>query len=227
MCVAGAVILCAASAHADEADCIAARYKAAGKYAGCEAKAAAKISDDVASLKCRQKYAAAWTKLGPKYPGTSCEGARFVDNGLTIADNLTQLVWEKKTTVVDSGVNLSDRHDVDNSYSWSVSVGGAADGAAFTDFLDDLNSTGFAGQHDWRLPTIFELNSIVSTDAFACAAPCTIDPLFSPSKPTRYWSSSTSQDAAEAAWYMLFTGGHTLAQSKALPNFVRAVRGGF
>ncbi len=58
-------------------------------------------------------------------------------------------------------------HDLDNYYSWSAG-GTAADGDAFTNFLDDLNSTGFAGQHDWRLPTLFELQTIVATDAVPC-----------------------------------------------------------
>src|SRR5689334_12602493 len=133
MIVAAAVVLFAASAQADEPDCIAARYKAAGKYKSCEAKVAAKDFDNAAFLKCRQKYAAAWEKFGTKYPGTSCVGPRFVDNGSTITDNLTQLVWEKKTSTVASGENLSDRHDVDNGYSWSGSSPNA-DGTTFTDF---------------------------------------------------------------------------------------------
>ena len=172
------VVLVAAPAHADEDGCIAARYAAFGKYLGCEAKAAAKGPSDSAFLKCRQQYAAAWTKLGPKYPGTSCDGARFVDNGDgTITDKLTQLVWEKKTTDVGSGENYSDRHDVDNTYTWSISET-AADGTAYTDFLDNLNGSGFAGQHDWRLPTLFELHTIASTDSVPCgSAPCVADPI--------------------------------------------------
>ncbi len=228
--VMGAAILCAASAYADEADCISARYSAAGKYAGCEAKVAAKgFAFDDLFLKCRQKYAGEWTKLARKYPGTSCEGARFVDNGdETITDNLTQLVWEKKTTAVGSGVNASDRHDVDNLYTWSSTLGSAsADGATCTDFLDDLNSTGFAGQHDWRLPTIFELQSIVATDALPCGnAPCVADPLFLPTASTWYWSSSTDQSLSNWARNVNFASGRTDGFSKRSSPAVRAVRAG-
>jgi hypothetical protein len=214
----------AASANADEIACIAARYSAAGKYAGCEAKAAAKGFDEQAFLKCRQKYAATWTRLGKKYPGTSCVGARFVDNGLTITDNLTQLVWEKKTTAIGSGPNASDRHDVDNVYSWSAG-GPAADGEAFTDFLDDLNSTGFAGQHDWRLPTLFELQTILATDAVPCGtAPCVADPLFSPTQSDAYWSSSAFHPNSTIAWFVNFNPGFTVNSLKAFPFYVRGVR---
>lgn len=215
-----------ASAHADEAGCIAARYKAKGKYESCEAKAAAKGFDNAAFLKCRRKYAATWTKLGTKYPGTSCVGPRFVDNGLTITDKLTQLVWEKKTTSVGSGINFSDRHDVDNYYTWSAS-GTAADGTAFTDFLDDLNSTGFAGQHDWRLPTLFELQTIVATEGVPCeTGPCVADPLFSSTQSHYYWSSSTNQGDPTNVWFALFDDGLTYGSPKTLEFYVRGVRAG-
>jgi hypothetical protein len=70
---------------------------------------------------------------------------RFVDNcNGTITDRQTCLVWEKKD---DAG----GLHDKDNYYRWS-STGTAPDGDAFTGFIAGLNSTGFAGHHDWRLP---------------------------------------------------------------------------
>jgi len=223
---AAVFLLTAQAAHSDEAGCIAARYSAAGKYEGCEAKAAAKGFDEAALMKCRQKYAAAWTKLGTKYPGTSCVGARFTDNGSTITDNLTQLVWEKKTTAIGSGINASDRHDVDNLYTWSAG-GTAADGTAYTDFLDDLNGSGFAGQHDWRLPTLFELHTIVSTDAVSCGSGlCIVDPLFAPTQSVSYWSSTTTQDGPSYAWDVYFANGVTGANGKTNFIYVRAVRAG-
>lgn len=70
---------------------------------------------------------------------------RFVDNcNGTITDRQTCLVWEKKD---DAG----GLHDKDNTYQWS-STGTAPDGNAFTVFIAGLNSAGFAGHHDWRLP---------------------------------------------------------------------------
>jgi hypothetical protein len=221
--IAGVFVLCAASAHADEADCVAARYKAAGKYAACEAKVFV-FNNGFKYQECNQRYAATWARLGKKYPGTSCDGARFADNGITITDNLTQLVWEKKTTALGSGTS-ADRHDVDNIYSWSATPT-TADGTTFTDFLDDLNSTGFAGQHDWRLPTLFELHTILTTEDFPCTAPCVVDPLFSPTQSDVYWSSSTDQVGPALAWTVNFVGG-TDSEQKMDSHYVRAVRGGF
>jgi hypothetical protein len=224
--VAGTIILLAAGAEADEGDCAAARYKVAGKYAACEAKAAVKGFDNESFFKCRQKYSDAWTKLGTKHPGTSCAGARFTDNGNTVTDNLTRLEWEKKTTAVDSGANPAERHDVDNVYSWSASSPNA-DGTTFTDFLADLNSTGFAGQHDWRLPTAFELHSILATDAYPCGAPpCVADPLFSPARSSTYWSSSPHNDTESYAWLVFFSNGDTFGGPRTQSSAVRAVRGG-
>lgn len=228
--IAGLSILCAASAHAgflEEQRCASARYSAAGKYTACQAQVSAKNDDDqLGFLKCRQKYVAAWAKLGAKHPGTSCEGARFTDDGSTITDHLTQLVWEKKTSTVGSGENLSDPHDVNNSYTWSAS-GAPADGTVFTDFLDDLNSTGFAGQHDWRLPTPFELQTILSTDAVPCAAqPCVVDPLFSNAQSAIYWASATWQLDPNVVAIGDFTFGSAERDNKVTGFYVRAVRGG-
>ncbi len=71
---------------------------------------------------------------------------RFVDDGDgTIADRQTCLVWEKKD-------NAGGIHDLNNVYRWSSS-GSAPDGDLFTTFLAGLNGPGFAGHHDWRIPT--------------------------------------------------------------------------
>jgi len=71
---------------------------------------------------------------------------RFVDNGDgTITDRQTCLVWEKKD-------NAHGIHDLNNVYKWTKS-GTAADGDLFATFLAGLNGPGFAGHHDWRIPT--------------------------------------------------------------------------
>lgn len=229
---AAAVLLFTATAvHADEAQCIAARYKAAGKYASCDANAFAKavVAGGLNPLlaKCNQKYAATWTRLSAKYPGTSCEGARFVDNSDgTITDNLTLLVWEKKDAS-DGAADLSNAHDVDNRYTWSA-VGSDADGAAFTDFLARLNSpTCFAAECDWRLPMVSELQTILLPETYPCATDPCIDPIFGPTFSYSYWSSSTYQVDPSRAWYVGFTvaaGGG--ADFKTVVANVRAVRAG-
>jgi hypothetical protein len=161
---------------------------------------------------------------------SGCWATRFVDNGNgTVTDNQTKLVWEKKTTAVGSGANLADPHDVDNTYSWGSNTAPyPPNGTAFTDFLARLNGSAdgvcFAGQCDWRLPTLAELQGIVDCGA---GSPC-ISGVFGPTVPGGgfYWSSSTHALSPQYAWDVYFGGGPGVADPKYFNFYVRAVRGG-
>jgi hypothetical protein len=81
------------------------------------------------------------------------------------------------------------------------------------------------------LPTIAELQTIVS-EPFVCAAsPCIDEPLFGPTAPSFYWSSTTYANAPDGAWSVTFLNGGVvdnrfLDYVKYNSFSVRAVRGG-
>ena len=229
--VIGALLLTASAIHAApnpvEA-CQNGRYAAAAKYNACAQKATGKLLGggdfdkfQATASKCRAKYAGTWAKLAAKAAGTgsACDTTRFTDNGTTVTDNLTGLQWEKKTD--DATI-----HDKDNRYSWSAGFTTPADGTAFTTFLPALNSAGcFAGQCDWRLPTIYELQTILS-EAYPCTTSPCIDPVFGPTVADYYWSATTGATSPFSAWSVFFIDGLVVNYFKDDGYYVRAVRAG-
>jgi hypothetical protein len=88
------------------------------------------------------------------------------------------------------------------------------------------NDLGVAGYSDWRLPNVRELQSIVN---YGRRHPVTI-PLFETAL-NWYWSSTSiipnGPNDTPYSWTVSFDDGNvTLAESKATPYYVRAVRGG-
>jgi hypothetical protein len=168
-----------------------------------------------------------WPKLQAKASGTgsTCDNPRFNDNGDgTVTDRLTGLQWEQKTD--DATV-----HDKDNTYTWSSGGAGntAADGTAFMTFLAALNSGGcFAGQCDWRLPTVAELQTILLAP-YPCgtSSPC-VDPIFGPTVALYgwYWSATTNAPNPNIAWIVHFYDGSVNYFDKGLAEYARAVRAG-
>jgi hypothetical protein len=143
---------------------------------------------------------AAWPRLEANAAGTgsSCDGARFTDNGDgTVTDRLTALQWEKKTN--GDGSESADPHDADNVYTWT-DASTAADGTAFTSFLASLNTGGcFAGQCDWRLPTRDELLTMLSPPLSACPPFSCVHPVLGASA-ANYWSATTFAYDPHYAW---------------------------
>jgi len=227
-----------AEAATDEEKCLAGRAKAKGKYEQCVAKWLSQVYggeplDTVAQakiVKCRIKYADAWTRLQGLTGSTTCVLARFVNNGATVTDNLTGLIWEKKTTVVGSGTNFGgDASDVDNYYDWTDGDGDTTDedGAVFTDFLMNLNAGGgLASANGWRLPTFAELQTIVLPEAYPCTTNPCIDAAFGSTQAGFYWSATVGSSDSSAAREVDFYDGGADGNGKNSNSYVRAVRGG-
>jgi hypothetical protein len=195
-----------------------------------------------------------------------------VDNGDgTITDTTTGLIWEKKIALNNSGVNCvnetgscANPHDADNRYSWGAASAPPYDGRVVTIFLEQLNNRcdqdttvsctvdadcavpggacGFAGEQDWRLPNLKELQSIVDYEAVNpfvsvsvafnganCGALCMdlSDPACScTDTSSRYWSSTTYASNPTRAWHVYFSTGYVDDIGKEVGASVRAVRGG-
>ncbi len=149
----------------------------------------------------------------PSYTKLDTNGNYLADSATSwvmVRDNVTGLIWEVKT---DDG----SIHDKDIWYSWQD---------AQDVFVGSLNSVGFGGYSDWRLPTIKELAFIVN---YGRSNP-TIDTTYFPntfwSMQSAYWSSTTNASYPSFAWTVTFYFGRNDASSKSNACYVRAVRGG-
>lgn len=163
--------------------------------------------------------ARSYTKVGKKgvaLPDT----ARPADGWFMTRDNATGLMWEIKT---DDGTV----HDRDNMYTWydpgAAVPGTPGVGTDTADFIAALNSAGFGGFKDWRMPTAKELATLIVNDGQVHP---TIDTGFFPNTADHcYWSSTTyAPDPAEARG-MGFEDGDDSRAPKSQLRCVRAVRG--
>ena len=114
----------------------------------------------------------------------------YTDNGDgTITDHNTKLVWEKKSS--DGSI-----HDVNAGYAWAN---------AFAVHIAALNAANFAGQDDWRLPNVRELQSIANYENFNPSVSSEFNTACTPGAATvltgscttsaQYWASTTSARA--------------------------------
>lgn len=150
-----------------------------------------------------------------------------------VRDNVTGLIWEVKEAD-DDIKNYSNPHDADNTYTWCDtnpdSNGGDQGTCGINDtsgFLDALNNgSGFAGQTDWRLPTIKELLTLVHRGQYNPAITSAYFPMtLSPSYPS-FWSSTTYANEATAAYAVNLYYGDSGIGSKSISIHAIAVRGG-
>ena len=131
---------------------------------------------------------------GALQTGAAWPVARFNDPGDgSITDTLTGLTWVK-----DFNLMLTRDPGFDTD--------GPADGAVLwmraLDYVAKLNSEGYLGHHDWRLPNVIELESLLDASRANPGLPAShpfvnVRPL--------YWSSTTYAQGTPMAWGVLFS----------------------
>lgn len=161
---------------------------------------------------------------------TATATPRFIDNGNgTVTDTTTELMWEKKSD--DGSV-----HDKDQVFSWSLSGSIQPNGTMFTSLIATLNAGRFGGHNDWRVPTLEELQTIVSTGGTMpgrpvvpavfdtnCVPGCNITQC-SCTRPLNYWTSTPDLASNQKASYVLFNTGQSGVAFKTLEFSARGVR---
>lgn len=137
-----------------------------------------------------------------------------------VRDNHTGLVWEVKTD--DDGI-----HDANTSYRWGgVTALGAGYGTYYDDWdvlVDGSNAEALCGFSDWRVPTVRELEGIVSRDR---VNPAIDTGYFLNTRSSYFWSSSPDARDSGYAWIVYFGGGLSDTVSRSYFRPVRLVRSG-
>ncbi|QQZ28860.1 DUF1566 domain-containing protein [Thiothrix subterranea] len=144
-----------------------------------------------------------------------------------VKDNVTGLIWEVKTD--DNGL-----HDWDWTYTWyepdatknggnsGKQNGGACGNTSPCDtnaYVQKVNTEGWCGAKDWRLPTREEMVNLMDVSK-------TPIPEYFPNTQTRFTTSSTYAFNPQEVWV---TGGGTIfvfQSDKDIARYVRLVRDG-
>ena len=122
----------------------------------------------------------------------------YTDNGDgAVTDNVTSLMWQKE--------------DDNTIRTWY-------------DAITCCNDFTLAGYYDWRLPSAYELMSIVNCDTYNPA----IDTTYFPgTNASYYWSSTTCAFSSSSAWLVGFSYGAVyFGGYKSSSSYVRCVRAG-
>lgn len=150
---------------------------------------------------------------GELQAGVAWPTPRFTDNGNeTVTDNLTQLVWTKNG--LDYGPAACGPAE---SRSWQAAL----------NYVKCLNSIGYLGQNDWRLPNPNELRSLLNYQEPRIWAWLNREGFYNV-QGSEYVTSSTVVRPGWTgfAWFEDMVYGFETGYSKAGPRFVWVVRAG-
>jgi hypothetical protein len=154
--------------------------------------------------------------------GVPWPSPRFRDNGEgTVTDNLTGLVWLKDANCMATGYFGFDTDGTlgDGAVTWQHAL----------DFVAGINNGTYsncgAGQTDWRLPNINELESLFDAGQGGTSVWLNYYQGFNNVQSYYYWSSTTAASNPESAWVFEMWLDFLGFIGKANPVFVWPVRG--
>lgn len=142
----------------------------------------------------------------------STPDSRLLDNGNgTVSDIKTGLMWKKCVEGISG--NECDA-GIPSTFNWQHAL-------EQPDFVN--NGSGFAGYHDWRLPNIKELTSIIEMQCY--------DPAINlnrfPNTPNMsVWSGSPCPISVYDAFIVNFGDGNSRGSYRGKSRYVRLVRSG-
>ncbi len=143
-------------------------------------------------------------------PASTPDSQLIDNNDGTVTDSKTGLMWKK---CLEGPLDAGDCSGTDTTFTWQQAL--QQPGV--------VNTSGFAGYTDWRLPNIKELRSIVEEQ---CSSPA-INATFFPNTPSSsVWSGSPFAFNSAYAWSVNFAGGNSRAYDRGDSYAVRLVRGG-
>lgn len=168
---------------------------------------------------------------GDLQKGITWPNPRFTDNeGYTVTDNLTGLIWLKNANCIQTNYSDFDNDDTagDGKVTWQHAL----------DFIAGINAGTYTdcggGYNDWRLPNVKELQSLIHYGFHNPAVPntagtgkWTADDPFTGVQSAYYWSGSTYAGMPSGAWYVSMGGGYANGMDKSSSfHYVWPVRGG-
>jgi len=151
--------------------------------------------------------------------GVAWPDSRFTESGDCVVDNLTGLIW-----TMDANLMMTRNPEFDND---GVIGNGAVTWWHALDYVALLNTTGYCGYSDWRLPNRREIWSLVDyskkSPPLPASHPCTNVMI------SYYWSSTTADSyypPNDYAWSLNSAYGFLGASDKTGNLYVWPVRGG-
>ena len=143
-------------------------------------------------------------------PASTPDSQLFDNGNATISDIKTGLMWKKCAEGL-SGADCDSGSALSLNWQEALEQPGV------------VNSSGFAGYTDWRLPNVKELTSIVEEQ---CYDPAINLNRFPGTPSSNFWSSSADAGSSGSAWGVSFGNGFSGYDARYYSRLVRLVRGG-